>query len=75
MSFSISLPTEITAEPFQATASHKKQLPRLILFSQSSLKSSSICQEHQFDRQSNITFQWILHEILMQYNNFKPWEW
>ena len=75
MSFSISLPTEITAEPFQATASHKKQLPRLILVSQSSLKSSSICQEHQFDRQSNITFQWILHEILVQYNNFKSWEW
>ena len=33
MSFSISLPTEITAEPFQATASLKKQLLRLILVS------------------------------------------
>jgi len=44
MSFSISLPTEITAEPFQATASLKKQLLRLILVSESSLKFSSICQ-------------------------------
>lgn len=37
--------------------------------------SPAFVSNTNFDRQSNITFQWMLHEILVQYNNFKSWEW
>ena len=37
--------------------------------------SPAFVSNTNFDRQSNITFQWIFHEILVQYNNFKSWEW
>lgn len=37
--------------------------------------SPAFVSNTNFDRQSNITFRWILHEILVQYNNFKSWEW